>query len=493
MEIWETIEFGARAFLLQAGAAKPPNEIERLARSRLQQLVAHARGNSAFWSDKLASVDGDSFELTDLPISNKTELMENFDQAVTVDDVRRDEAESFLEDEANIGKYFRDKYVLSRTSGTQGRPLVVVQPKDNLELLFALQVSRGNQHAISLTDAVKHFVWPARLAAIIFKPGFYASATAFGYMPAGAKQYMDVKVLCACDDDMIERLADFSPTHLTAYASMLHQIAREIEAGRLSLPDLEQVVNISERLLPHAREHYTHVFGTPVLDNYSMGECLFLANGCPTSGGMHLNADWAILEVVDEYNRLVPVGEKGAKVLVTNLANYVQPIIRYEIGDIIRMSTKPCGCGSTMPLIDHIDGRDSEWMYVKTDIGLRPLPPMIIEIALNQMLHFRDYQLIQEEDTRVRALIEPLPGVAFDRDRANRIMHEQLQRYGLDQKLEVELETVDSLKPEGDHKYQRVVCKVRTDSTQLSHDSNEVRPDGAANPRNATTRLQRAR
>src|SRR5207249_1282837 len=161
---------------------------------------------------------------------------------------------------------FRDKYAVSRTSGSQGRPLMVVQSKDNIELLFALQVSRGNQHAVGLSEAVKHIVWPARLAAVIFKPGFYASASAFQYMPSGAKHYLEVQVLCANDDDMIERLAQFRPTHLTAYASMLHEIAREIEAGRLSLkPELEQVVNISERLMPQAREHYKEVFGAPIL------------------------------------------------------------------------------------------------------------------------------------------------------------------------------------------------------------------------------------
>jgi phenylacetate-coenzyme A ligase PaaK-like adenylate-forming protein len=471
MEIWQTIEFGARALLLKSGAAKSPDEIQRLGKVRLKNLVAHAQTSSPFWRDKLAGVDKGSFELADLPTSNKTELMDNFDEALTVDDLHRDEAERFLEDESNIGKFFNDKYALSRTSGTQGRPLVVVQAKDNIELLFALQVSRGNEHAISLSDAVKHFVWPARLAAVIFKPGFYASATAFQYMPAGAKHYVETKVLCASDDDMIEQLAEFHPTHLTGYASMLHDIARHIEAGQLSLPGLEQVVNISERLMPQAREHYKQVFHAPVLDNYSMGECLFLANGCPTSGGMHINADWALLEVVDENNEPVPTGQKGAKVLVTNLANYVQPIIRYEIGDIVTMATEPCGCGSKMPLIDHIDGRDSEVLYVHTGKGLRPIQPMILEIAMIHMLHLRDYQLIQEENTHIRALIEPLPGTSFDRDRADRIMRDQLHTYGLDQNLAVDLETVDSLKSDADHKFQRVVCKVKTDSRELSHTS----------------------
>jgi phenylacetate-coenzyme A ligase PaaK-like adenylate-forming protein len=290
-------------------------------------------------------------------------------------------------------------------------------------------------------------------------------------MPVGAKRYVETKVLCASEDDMIERLAEFRPTHLTAYASMLHDIARQIEAGRLSLPDLEQVVNISERLMPQAREHYKRVFGTPVLDNYSMGECLFLANGCPTSGGMHLNADWAILEVVDENNEPVPPGVKGAKVLVTNLANDVQPIIRYEIGDIVTMANKLCGCGSNMPLIDHIEGRDSEVLYVQTDKGMRRLQPMVLEIALIHMLHLREYQLIQDEDTRIHALIEPLPGMSFDRDRANRIMREQLQTYGLERKLDVELEIVEGLRPDGDHKFQRVMSKVKEDAGELSHAS----------------------
>ena len=47
------------------------------------------------------------------------------------------EIESFLDDESNLGIYFKDKYALSHTSGSQGQPLLLVQTKDNLELLFA--------------------------------------------------------------------------------------------------------------------------------------------------------------------------------------------------------------------------------------------------------------------------------------------------------------------------------------------------------------------
>jgi phenylacetate-CoA ligase len=461
MDIWESIEFGARALLLKSAATKSPEEIQKLGRSRLEQLVAHARANSDFWREKFAGVPEVTFELTDLPTSSKPELMDNFDQAVTADDLRRDEIESFLDDESNLGTYFKDKYALSHTSGSQGQPLILVQTKDNLELLFALQAARGNHKSLGMGEAIKHFITPARLAAIIFNPGFYPSSSAFHYMPAGAKHYLDVKVFCANDEDLVEQLAEFRPTHLTAYASMLHEIARQIESGRVSLkPELEEVVNISERLMPQAREHYVEIFGAPVLDNYSMGECLFLTNGCTKCHGMHVNSDWALLEVVDEKNQPVPDGEIGAKVLVTNLANYTQPIIRYEIGDMLTMATAPCGCGSNLPLIDHVEGRDSDVFEIKNDKGTRTLQPTIFELALNRMLDVREYQIVQEENTRFRILVEPLPGKTVDRARVEKVMHEQLLEYGLDQQLQVTVEAVDRLTNDGEQKFKRIVSKV---------------------------------
>src|SRR5262245_6275544 len=183
MDIWESIEFGAHALLLKSAAKKSPEEIERTGRSRLEQLVAYARANWEFWREKLSGVSERGFKLTDLPTSGKPELMGNFDRAVTSQDLRRDEIENFLDDESNLGTYYKDKYALSHTSGSQGQPLIIVQTKDNLELLFALQVSRGNQKPVGIGEAVKHLVKPARLAAIIFNPGFYPSSSAFHYMP----------------------------------------------------------------------------------------------------------------------------------------------------------------------------------------------------------------------------------------------------------------------------------------------------------------------
>ena len=462
MSLWESLKFGVHAISLErAAATKTRAEIEAIQRGRLEKLVEHARQHSDFYRERFAHVSGSDFDLLDLPTTNKKEIMENFDRVLTVDDLTRADVIEFFEDDGNLGKYFRDKYVLSHTSGSQGQPLLLVQTKDNIELLFALQASRGHHEQTSISEAAKRFFTPVRLAAVTLKPGFYPTGTAFEYMPESVQGYIDLLRLSVSDEDLVERLQEFRPTHLTAYGSILHELARHIEQGDLSLkPDLEQVVNISERIMPATREQYEEVFGAPVLNDYGMGECLFLSNGCSVSGGMHVNADWAILEVVDKDNHPVPDGTKGAKVLITNLANYVQPLIRYEIGDIVTMATEHCGCSNNLPLIERIDGRDSDMFYIETDARRRPLSPVIFELAVAQILDAREYQIVQEEPNQFRVLIEPLPGAEFNRDHADRVLRKQLADYKLDGQLKVELEVVERLAPDGDTKFKRIVSKV---------------------------------
>jgi phenylacetate-coenzyme A ligase PaaK-like adenylate-forming protein len=224
-----------------------------------------------------------------------------------------------------------------------------------------------------------------------------------------------------------------------------------------------------------------------------MGECLFLTNGCPSSGGMHVNADWAILEVVDEHDETVPAGEKGAKVLVTNLANYVQPIIRYEIGDIVTMATELCECGSNLPLIKCVDGRDSDVFEIKTEKGARSLQPTIFQLALGRMIDVREYQIIQEENTRFQILLEPLPGQKLDRDRAKKIMQQQLRDYELDKTLDVTLQVVERLATDGEHKFKRCMTDGEFKAESGRAEQRKSKPKAKAKVKRTTAKTKKAK
>lgn len=62
-------------------------------------------------------------------------------------------------------------------------------------------------------------------------------------------------------------------------------------------------------------------------------------------------------------------------VLVTNLANRVQPLIRYDLGDRVEVATAPCACGSVLPAVK-VEGRTNDVLTFETPKGraVRILP-----------------------------------------------------------------------------------------------------------------------
>jgi phenylacetate-coenzyme A ligase PaaK-like adenylate-forming protein len=124
------------------------------------------------------------------------------------------------------------------------------------------------------------------------------------------------------------------------------------------------------------------------------------------------------------------------------------------------MATESCGCGSNVPLIAGIDGRDSEMFWIESGGELKPLPPAVFEVALGEVLDAREYQMVQEKQNEFRVRVEPLPGRKMDRERASKIIQQQVKEYGLNGKLKVKVEVVDKLEPEGGDKFKRVVSKV---------------------------------
>ena len=59
----------------------------------------------------------------------------------------------------------------------------------------------------------------------------------------------------------------------------------------------------------------------------------------------HVRDDLVIVEVVDEDMRPVRAGMPGHRVLLTNLVNLTQPLIRYEVTDMLCRSEETCTCG----------------------------------------------------------------------------------------------------------------------------------------------------
>lgn len=461
MSLLETLRRSVWTVRQFAASRQSPERVRAVQEQRLRRLLRHAAGRSPFYREKYRGHDLDCCPLSELPTTSKAELMAEFDRAVTDPAVRRADLEQFFDDPANVGRLFRDQYPVCHTSGSQGQPMMVVQDPLTLDLLFAFQMTRGNVGYARRgpLEAVRRALGPARLAVIISKPGFFPSAWVWKHLPEPMRPFVRLLYVQGNDPDLLDKLNDFRPTVLITTPTTLDLLAAK--ADRLRLDALEQVVPNSEMLTDAARARIAAAFRVPIIDNYACGECLFLGNGCPTDPGTHVNADWAVLEVVDERGRPVPPGTLGHKVLLTNLANHTQPLIRYEVGDRVQMATTPCRCGSRLPRVETVVGRAADVFWVRSGTGHRPLSAYPFQHAFEHFRQVREWQATQEGRNRVRVRFELLPGATLDLGRVRRKLDERLGLAGFGGELGVELEVVPHLAIDArTGKFRRMVSRV---------------------------------
>jgi phenylacetate-coenzyme A ligase PaaK-like adenylate-forming protein len=173
-----------------------------------------------------------------------------------------------------------------------------------------------------------------------------------------------------------------------------------------------------------------------------------LSTGCPKGHGMHVQADWVILEVVDRNNHPVELGQPGEKVLITNLYNTVQPFIRYEVGDIVTMSPTRCPCGSPLPLILQVEGRTDEIVWVRAGDRYREVHPYVFLSVLDECAGVGAYQIVQTQRNHFELRAAPAPGRTLSRKALQDIMDHGLERFGLADLVHFDVEVTDDIAPD---------------------------------------------
>jgi phenylacetate-coenzyme A ligase PaaK-like adenylate-forming protein len=148
-------------------------------------------------------------------------------------------------------------------------------------------------------------------------------------------------------------------------------------------------------------------FECPLLNEYGASECLTIGHAC-RERVLHVNADWVVLEPVDRDYQPTPPGELSHTVLLTNLANFVQPIIRYDLGDRVRIRTAACACGSALPAID-VEGRcDDVATFPARDGTLVRLIPLALTTVIEEAAHVYRFQIVSTRRI-VSTCDSPLP------------------------------------------------------------------------------------
>jgi phenylacetate-coenzyme A ligase PaaK-like adenylate-forming protein len=186
--------------------------------------------------------------------------------------------------------------------------------------------------------------------------------------------------------DMVDRLNRLQVPLLYGYPSMLARLAREQLAGRLRLAPVS-ITCTSETLLPEYRAAITQGFRAPLVNNFASTEGLVGSSG-PGESAITLASDGCIVEFVDHDDRPVPPGTPSARVLITNLYNRVQPLIRYQLNDCFTRQGDSPDHGHVRATVD---GRADEVLhYGEVDIH-----PLVLRSVLLTRPEITDYQVRQ--------------------------------------------------------------------------------------------------
>lgn len=384
-----------------------PTVIERLQKDRLRRLVQWARRASPFYEDLYRHLPpGRPPRLADLPPVRRADLMARFDDWVTDREVTLADVQRFAADPRLVGYPFRDRYAVFSSSGTTGVPGLFVQDPDALAVYDALGTARMG--ALAPLWDWRTSLGGHRFALIAATGGHFAGAVMWERLralhPGFARNGIVIPVTDSMDG-IVRRLEAFRPTVLASYATVLRALAERKRAGELLISPRTLWYG-GEWMAPDCRRQVERAFGARVAGDYGASEFLNIAFECE-KGELHVNSDWVILEPVDEHGNPVPAGRPSANVLLTNLANRVQPFIRYELGDSVTLPAGACACGRPFPRV-RVDGRRDEILRLADGEGRRvAVMPLALTTAVEEGAGVHRFTV---EQTGLRKLLVRVEG-----------------------------------------------------------------------------------
>lgn len=247
-------------------------------------------------------------------------------------------------------------------------------------------------------------------------------------------------------------LTRMRPTSIFGYPSSLALLAKFGKAESISLGGVspKAVFVTGELCYPHHRKVIGDYFGAPVADGYGSREAGFIAHECP-HGGMHITSENVIVEIL-EAARPVVAGACG-EIVVTHLDAYGMPFIRYATGDRGRLAPGRCVCGRGLALMDGIQGRTTDFIYLPDGTIKHALS---VIYPLRAMRGVRQFMVTQKQDYAVTVdlVVDSVHGRATSEEVVRRL------RPVLGPTVDVRVNLVERIAPARSGKFRYVVSQA---------------------------------
>ena len=408
----------------------PPEVVRARQLGQLRQVLQHAFDTVPYYKRNWTAAGihpsdvGSLVDLHHFPILTKNDLRGAGDELLTT----------------QVPAKPRAAWRIKRTSGSTGVPLAIRIDEPAVQWKYACTLRSDQWSGYRLGQ---------RVAKVWGNPEYQQ----FGLRGRLMNHFVDRAVYLDTLNLTAERMAEFvrtvrrhRPGLIFGHAHSLYLLAAHLKKQTIDDVRPNGVISTAMPLHQWQRAVIEEVFGVPATDRYGCEEVSLIACQCEKHRGFHVAAESVFTEVAAD-----------GKLLVTDLVNFAMPLIRYQTGDVVKVSGQVCDCGRGLPIIDSVMGRDADYV-LKPDGGLISG----ISLTENFALHITgaaQVQIVQETITHLRVrLVKDDQFTDASREQIAKLV---VDTFGPAMRHDVEL--VDAIPQEPSGKYRFCISKVATD------------------------------
>ena len=377
---------------LNKNLQKSREEMKNLQNKKLQKLLFYAYDNSTFYKNLykengIKRKDLNDIKLEELPVVNKKIIMENFDKIITKKNITRKKVENFLENKEAPTELYNNKFRIIHTSGSTGRIGIFVYSPDEWDFI----------KAVSLRMFASFGLKPKRYAYIGAVDGHYAGISLF-LSPINQieeifyEDYLIININKVLSD-YFDKLNKLKPHNLTGYPSGVRMLAELELEGKIDISP-ETIICGGEPFLEKDKELIEKAWNIKPLNYYASSESLMIGIKRPQDDNMYLMDDINYVEIKED------------KTIITNLYNYTQPLIRYELSDVLE-KVKTQEKDWPFEQVKNIIGRREEMIWFDNENGNREFlhPIVLAEFYVKGLKKFQIIKL-DEKSFLMRSVID---------------------------------------------------------------------------------------
>lgn len=340
-------------------------ELNCLQTVKLRKLLTHAKTSCEYYSEILAKVDTENFNLDDLvtlPVLSKTTLRKNTNALYST-------------------AFCLDDLIESETSGSTGEAFIFYRDKD-WDASHRAAIWRGlNQHNVQPWDR-NLYLW-----------GFFFDSKSILKMRFFDFFQNRFRLFQIDRDEIKANLNKIKGVkYVSGYSSVIDTLLRIVEDSNLSFPNIKLLKGTSEKIYSSYQKRAKRVLGISIVSEYGAAETGIIAFTCP-EGKNHTIRENVIVECLD------------GRAVITNLESFSLPIVRFELGDYIELVNQDCPCGRHPQIVKDVLGRVGASIVGRS----KEYPSLTLYYIFKELALFHgvmlSYQGVQSEKGVLKLLI----------------------------------------------------------------------------------------